>query len=146
MYIFLSRWTVACGRQELWDALEALLATDDPMVWWPSVQVTGYDGDVMRLRAASGLGYVVTFTLSDLVADRPDRLTFAAAGDLRGRGVVSFVDLGPACSAMDIDWRVATDRPWMRRTGWLLRPVFTVGHHLVMRRGERHFARWLASR
>ncbi|MCW2769133.1 MAG: hypothetical protein JWR27_566 [Aeromicrobium sp.] len=145
MYTFLSRWTMASNRDDLWDALEALLATDDPMVWWPSVQVTAYDGNTMRLRAASGLGYAVTFTLSELDVARPDQMTFVATGDLRGSGVVTFVDLGTGRSAMDIDWRVATDRRWMQRTGWLLRPVFTLGHHLVMRRGERHFARWLAS-
>jgi hypothetical protein len=144
-YVLVSRWHVARGRESLWDALDGLLSTPDPMVWWPSVDVIGYDGDDLHLRAASGLGYAVTFRLSDLEAQRPDRLTFRADGDLRGSGEVRFVALGPASSAMDIDWRVTTDRAWMRWTAWLLRPVFVVGHHLVMRQGERRLNAWLGA-
>jgi hypothetical protein len=47
---------------------------------------------------------------------------------------------------MDIDWRVATDRRWMRWTGWLLRPVFVAGHHLIMRQGEKNLNAWLSAR
>lgn len=142
-YVLVSRWHVARDRESLWDALDGLLSTSDPMVWWPSVAVTGYDGDDLHLRAASGLGYSLTFWLSDLQVQRPDRLTFRADGDLRGSGEVRFVDLGPRASAMDIDWRVATDRAWMRWTSWLLRPVFVAGHHLVMRQGEKRLNAWL---
>lgn len=145
-YVLTSRWHVGRGRESLWDALEALLATGDPLVWWPSVQVTHYDGSDLALRAGSGLGYAVSFRLSDLQTHRPDRLTFTATGDLRGRGEVVFTEAGPGAAVMDIDWRVATDRRWMRWTAWLLRPVFVAGHHLVMRQGEKHLNAWLAAR
>jgi hypothetical protein len=142
-YVLVSRWRIARSREELWDVLEALLATSDPLPWWPSVQVTGYDGDNLDLRAASGLGYAVTFRLANLDTRRPDRLTFTSEGDLRGRGEVTFVELDAGTSAMDIDWRVATDRRWMRWSAWLLRPVFVAGHHIVMRQGEKHLNAWL---
>jgi len=141
-YMFRSRWHVGHTRESLWDSLEALLETDDPMPWWPSVQVTHYDGDDLELRAASFLGYALTFRLADLESFRPERLTFTSKGDLRGTGEVTFVDLG-ARSAMDIYWRVATDRPWMRRTAWVLRPLFVGAHHLIMRQGEKHLNEWL---
>lgn len=142
-YEFRSRWLIARSRESLWDALETLLASDDPMPWWPSVQVTAYDGDSLALRATSRLGYALTFRLSDLQATRPTRLTFASEGELRGAGLVTFEDLGPNESAMDIDWQVSTDKDWMRRTSWLLRPVFVLGHNLVMRQGEKHLNAWL---
>jgi hypothetical protein len=142
-YVLVTRWTIRRSREALWDVLEGLLATPDPLPWWPAVQVDDYDGDDLDLRAASGLGYAVRFRLSDLEARRPDRLSFTSDGDLRGRGVVTFVALDDATSAMDIDWRVATDRRWMRWTSWLLRPVFVVGHNLVMRQGEKHLNAWL---
>jgi hypothetical protein len=145
-YVLVSRWLVPRGRDDMWDVIQGLLDSEDPMVWWPSVQVAAYDGESMGLRARSGLGYTVTFTLADLVASRPDRLAFASTGDLRGRGAVVLVDAGPDRTELVIDWRVATDRAWMRWTGWLLRPVFVLGHHLVMRQGERHLRRWLGSR
>jgi hypothetical protein len=144
-YVLRSRWRVQRSRQSLWDVLEALLATDDPLPWWPAVEVLGYDGDDLRLRASSHLGYALKFTLSDLRSHPPDRLTFRADGDLSGRGEVAFVDDGPSGSALEIDWRVDTSRPWMRRTSWLLRPVFVLGHHLVMRQGERRLNAWLAT-
>lgn len=144
-YAFHSRWNVAVAREVLWDALEDLLASDDPMAWWGSVAVTDYDGHNLAVRAASHFGYRLTFRLTDLEQSRPQRLTFGSGGDLKGSGLVSFVDLGPDASAMDIDWQVTADRPWMRWTGWVLRPVFVAGHHLIMRQGEKHLNEWLVS-
>ncbi|VXB88845.1 hypothetical protein [Aeromicrobium sp. 9AM] len=142
-YVLLSRWRVDRSRDALWDVLEALLDTPDPLPWWPSVQVTAYDGDNLDLRAASGLGYAVEFRLANLESRRPDRLRFTSEGDLRGKGEITFVELTSETSAMDIDWRVATDRRWMRWTSWILRPVFVAGHHIVMRQGEKHLNEWL---
>ncbi|NRQ50654.1 hypothetical protein [Aeromicrobium stalagmiti] len=145
-YVLVSRWSVPLSRENLWDVLDELLATDDPMVWWPSVQVTAYDGDTMTVRASSAFGYALTFSLADLTARRPDSLTFTSVGDLRGSGDVTFADLGPRGCAMTIDWRVATDRRWMQVTGWVLRPVFVAGHHLIMRQGEKHLRAYLEKR
>lgn len=140
---FRSHWPISRSRESLWDALESLLASDDPMPWWPSVQVTAYDGSSLDLRAKSHLGYALTFRLAELQTARPNKLTFISKGELRGNGLVTFEDLGVANSAMDIDWVVSTDKAWMRRTSWLLRPVFVLGHNLVMRQGEKHLNAWL---
>jgi hypothetical protein len=142
-YLLVSQWRVNLSRDALWDVLQALLETSNPLSWWPSVQVTSYDGDSLDVRAKSGLGYSVTFRLYDLQVHRPDRLTLSSEGDLRGSGEVTFVELGTESSGMNIDWRVSTDRRWMRWTSWLLRPVFVAGHHIVMRQGEKHLNEWL---
>ncbi|TGN31274.1 hypothetical protein [Aeromicrobium chenweiae] len=142
-YTLVSHWTVARSREGLWDVLDEWLATDDPMVWWPSVQTESYDGNTLRLRARSVLGYALRFSLDDLERSRPETLRFTSSGDLRGRGVVTFTDTGTGACSMRIDWRVAVDRRWMRLTGWFLRPAFVAGHHLIMRQGERNLARWL---
>lgn len=141
-----SRWQVVRGRESLWDELEGLLASDDPMAWWKSVEVVDYDGSNLLVRAASRFGYRLTFELRNLHLSRPERLTFDSAGELRGHGVVTFTDGGDGLSsAMDIDWRVAVDRRWMRWTGWLLRPVFVAGHHLIMGQGEKNLNAWLSA-
>lgn len=145
-YAFVSRWPVALSRERLWDVVEDLLASDNPLVWWPSVQVSDYDGSAMRVRVRSALGYAVTFTMADLATRRPDSLRFTASGDLQGSGNVSFVPDGPAACVVVIDWRVTTRRRWMRRTAWVLRPAFVAGHHLVMRQGRRHLVAWLVQR
>jgi hypothetical protein len=142
-YAFRSRWPIGRSRESLWDALELLLASDDPMPWWPSVQVTAYDGSTLDLRASSRLGYALTFRLSELKTVRPTSLTFTSDGELQGAGTVTFDDLGPRESAMNIDWRVSTDKAWMRRTSWLLRPIFVTGHHLVMHQGNKNLNAWL---
>lgn len=143
-YAFHSRWLVPLSREALWDEVEELLAGDDPMVWWDSVEVTHYDGKVLAARAASAFGYRLAFRLDHLEVSRPRQLTFDSDGDLRGRGIVTFVEGEDGrSSVMHIDWRVEADRRWMRLTGWLLRPVFVAGHHLIMRRGERELAAWL---
>lgn len=144
-YEFHSRWQVVVGRDSLWDELEALLSSDDPMAWWGPVEVVDYDGRNLSLIATSRFGYRLAFQLTNLQLRRPNTLTFDSEGDLRGTGAVSFVDEGRA-SAMDIVWNVATDRRWMRWSGWLLRPVFVAGHHLIMRQGEKHLNAWLKSR
>ncbi len=143
-YTFHSRWQVACSRDVLWDELEALLAGDDPMVWWGSVETVSYDGANLSVRARSRFGYQLSFRLQDLRLVRPDRLSFGSVGDLAGAGDVTFEEGGPMESYMDIDWQVTADRRWMRATSWLLRPVFVAGHHLVMRQGEKHLNAWLA--
>lgn len=142
-YQLVSQWSVARSREDLWDVLDEWLATDDPMVWWPSVHTESYDGDTLRLRARSVLGYALRFCLDDLTRRRPESLSFTSTGDLRGSGVVTFIEQGPSSCSMRIDWRVAVDRRWMRWTGWLLRPAFVAGHHLIMRQGERNLQRWL---
>ncbi len=140
---FRTTWDVPCGRRQLWKHLDALVDSDDPMIWWPSVQVTESRPGRVSLRTRSAFGYHLNFRLTDLVLLEPDEMRFAADGDLAGRGVVTFVDDGPGRTSMLIDWQVSMVRPWMRRTSWLLRPVFTVAHRLVMREGERRFAGWL---
>jgi hypothetical protein len=145
-YALVSRWPIGMGREALWDVMDELLASDNPLIWWPAVQVTDYDGMSMEARVSSPFGYTLTFTLADLEARRPDSLRFTSTGDLRGRGAASFVEDGPDACIIEIDWRVTTRRRWMRRTAWLLRPVFVAGHRLAMRQGRRSLTTWLAQR
>lgn len=141
-----SRWSLPAARDVVWDAVDELLASDDPLAWWPSLRVDDYDGSVVRVQVRSAFGYRLRFTLTDLQASPPHALTFAATGDLRGRGRATFTDAGPRRCEVLIEWNVDTRRRWMRRTGWLLRPVFVAGHHLVMRQGRRHLTAWLHAR
>ncbi|MCD9198098.1 SRPBCC family protein [Aeromicrobium wangtongii] len=143
-YSLVSRWSVPLSREDLWDVLDALLATPDPMVWWPAVQVSEFDGSRMHVRVDSPFAYSLRFALDDLTTQRPGALSFTATGDLEGHGAVAFED-GPGETSMVIDWRVDTRRRWMRWTSWALRPLFVLAHRQVMRQGERHFNAWIAA-
>lgn len=144
-YVLDSCWGMACDRESLWDEIEALLDSDDPLRWWPSVQVVSREQDAFDVIAASHLGYSLRFRLSQLRTCRPDRLTLRSDGDLRGTCVLRFVDTGPETSQIQVDWRVATGPRWMHWTSWLLRPLFVAGHHLVMRQGEKHLSAYLVA-
>lgn len=146
LYELNSGWSLTATADAVWDALESLLATDDPFPWWPSVRVVAGDGSALQLEARSIFGYVVRFRLHDLVR-RPSRcLTFASDGDLRGQGSVTIRPVNASSCLAEIQWNVSADRAWMRATSWLLRPIFVAGHHVLMRQGEKNFNRWLAAR
>lgn len=146
VYELHSRWELGLSRDDVWDGLEELLASDDPMSWWPSVHVEDRtDGD-LNVRASSHLGYGLRFRIHDLQTDRPNSLTIASDGDLRGHGVLTFAEVSTHGSAIDVQWNVSVDRAWMKATSWLLRPVFALGHHLVMAQGEKRLNQWLATR
>ncbi|MFD1858540.1 hypothetical protein EHW97_09340 [Aeromicrobium camelliae] len=93
--------------------------------------------------AESGLGYRLRFSIDQLELNRPDTMTFRAAGDLVGRAVLRFVPFGRHRTLLLIEWDVDVTRPWMRRTDPVLRPVFGAAHAMVMSQGERRFRRWL---
>lgn len=141
-----SRWELSASRDDVWDGLEELLASDDPMSWWPAVTVENRVGDDLNVRASSHLGYTLRFRLHDLRTDRPGTMTIASDGDLRGHGTLTFVSISDSSSAIDVQWNVSVDRTWMKATSWLLRPVFGLGHSLVMAQGEKRLDRWLAMR
>lgn len=146
VYELHSRWDLAADRDTVWDALEELLASDDPMAWWPSVTVVSKVGDDLNVAARSVLGYRLHFRLYGLAWSRPDSMTVESDGDLRGRGDLTFGTVGDQHSTIDIQWNVSVDRAWMRATSLLLRPAFTLGHHLVMAQGQKRLNRWLAMR
>jgi hypothetical protein len=146
VYELQSRWELGEGRETVWDGLEELLKSEDPMSWWPSVHVESRVRDDLNVRASSHLGYSLRFRIHDLRADRPDTMTVRSDGDLRGSGFLTFVDISSERSAIDVQWNVSVDRRWMRATSWILRPVFGLGHRLVMAQGEKNLNRWLATR
>jgi len=144
-YELTSRWHVDVSRERLWGVLEDGLADADPMPWWPRVETIGRGADDLVLRARSNLGYALTFRLHGLVTSPPDRMWFEADGDLRGRGVLTFVEVDDRRSVLDIRWNVDADRAWMRVTRPLLRPMFVAAHGRLMRDGERRLNAWLAA-
>lgn len=145
-YHFRNRWSVEQEREDLWDALEELLASDDPMPWWRSVRVVDHRGDELDLVASSVLGYRLAFTVHDLQLVRPTSIRLRSRGDLEGHAVLTFTPAGNAATHVDIEWNVAATRRWMQRLDPVLRPAFVLAHGVIMRTGQRRLNRWLAVR
>ncbi len=141
-YTLRSHWRVPADVGCTWDAVESLLESDDPFVWWDAVSVEGRRADGLHVVTRSRLGYALRFVLQDVQVRRPDAVTVRAVGDLEGHGTVRVRPDGP-CSIIDVDWQVETTRAWMRRSAPVLKPAFVGAHAVVMRQGRREFVRWL---
>lgn len=140
-----TRWLVDLGLDDMWDLVEERLSSSDPMPWWDSLTTVSNDGRELYLAARSPIGYSLHFRIHDLVTERPQRLSYASDGDLRGRGTTIFHAVDAHSCALDFTWNVDLDRVWMRATSRALRPLFVLGHDLVMAQGERNLNRWIAT-
>lgn len=145
-YEMTSQWDVGVSRETMWEVFDEMLDSADPMPWWSALQVVSNDGTTMSLKARSPIGYTLRFRVHDIVARRPDTLTYASDGDLRGNGSTTFRSAGDDACVLDFRWNVVVDRAWMRATSWALRPLFVLGHNLVMAQGEKKLNTWLATR
>lgn len=145
-YKMTSRWDIQVSRDALWEVFDEILDSPDPMPWWSEVRVISNDGTSMSLEARSPIGYTLRFRVHDLVADKPDTLTYASDGDLRGSGSTTFRSISADSCVLHFAWDVSVDRAWMRATSLVLRPLFILGHNAVMAQGEKKFNGWLATR
>lgn len=141
-YSFITHWLVGERSDRLWDLLSDGLNRGDPLPWWGMVQAISSDTESIRLQANSGLGYRLDFHVFDLHEVPGRKLSFRVDGDLDGDGVVMFTGMGPQ-SILTIHWHVSVQKSWMRRSQWLLRPVFYRAHTLVMAIGHRRLKKWL---
>jgi uncharacterized protein YndB with AHSA1/START domain len=146
-YDFTSVWTIAASRGDTWAFLEA---PDQRWAdWWPGLRSVDLDrtdgllGSTARCRWRSPWGYRVGVDLRVESIDPARRVDLVADGDLVGRGRVIFDDLADGGTRVTTHWHVATTPGWMRLLAPVLRPVFSFGHHVVMRRGERGLDRAL---
>lgn len=146
LYEMSSRWEANASRETMWDVFDQLLISPDPLPWWSALKVVSNDGTDMRLKARSPVGYTLRFRVHDLVAQKPDTLTYASDGDLRGSGSTTFHHVSANACVLDFRWNVSVDRAWMRGTSLVLRPLFVLGHDLVMAQGEKNLNAWLATR
>lgn len=148
-YAFTSVWTIAAPRDVTWAFLESpdQRWTD----WWPglrSVQLDRSDGLLGSTASClwrSPWGYTVRVALEVVELDPARRVGLVAHGDLVGRGSVLFADHRDGGTRVTTRWEVRTTPRWMRLLAPLLRPVFAVGHHVVMRNGERGLDRALGT-
>lgn len=137
VYAMTTTWEVNTSRADMWSVVDDALHSSDPMPWWSAVKVVSNDGTDMHLMARSPIGYSLRFRVHDLVATKPDLLTYASDGDLRGSGSTTFREVGAHTCALDFAWEVTIDRAWMQATSRLLRPMFVLGHDLVRLRARR---------
>lgn len=150
-YHFVTRWRVRGTREEVADVLRDAA---DLVRWWPSVYLevlVVHEGDkhgvgrVVDLWTKGWLPYTLRWRFTTTQSSGVDGFALSAEGDFRGEGVWTFMQHGPFVEAQ-YDWRIAAEKPLLKRLTWLLRPAFSANHRWAMRKGEQSLELELARR
>lgn len=145
-YSFRTRWIVEASPERCWREVAAV-ATGRSGGWWRSLRVTVpaervEPGAELHAHVRAPFGYALRFALRVTAVGPGRTLDAVSLGDLEGRGRVEVHALGSG-SELRFEWDVTARRPWMITAGPVLRPVFALGHRIVMRAGERGLRRVL---
>jgi len=117
----------------------------DLVRWWPSVWLEvsvvreGDDrgvGRIVDLWTKGWLPYTLRWRFTTLRNDGPRGFAVRAEGDFIGEGTWAFSQYGAYVDAQ-YDWRIAAEKPLLKRLTWLMRPAFSANHRWAMRQGER---------
>jgi hypothetical protein len=142
LYHFVTHWRVPGTCAEVSDLLEDVERIPQ---WWPSVY---HEVHVVRPGGPHSLGKIVDvvtkgvlpYTLRwqyEVVEEHyPNGSRLVAQGDLEGEGRWDIEQDGP-CVNITYDWRVRANHPFVRRFGFLMRPLFAANHNWTMCDGER---------
>ena len=150
-YHFVTRWRVAGTREEV---AAVLRDAADLVRWWPSVYLDvevldpgGADGvgRVVSLYSKGWLPYTIRWRFTTTSSRGAGGFSLRADGDFVGTGTWVFKQDGDGCIAL-YDWRIAAEKPLLRRLTWLMRPAFSANHRWAMRQGEVSLRRELERR
>jgi uncharacterized protein YndB with AHSA1/START domain len=150
-YEIVSRWRVAGTIEEVYGVLTDAAAMPG---WWPEAYTRVSEvapgepdgcGRVSDIVTRGFLPYDVNWRLTVVAVEPPTMIRVAATGDLSGEGEWRLRQDDEAVT-LAYTWRVRVEKPWMERLEFLLKPLFTVNHTYVMRRGEAGLKRELARR
>lgn len=144
VYHFITYWKVKATVEEVYDTLgdaEGLAR------WWPSVyldvkvlkpgDVLGL-GKVVELYTKGWLPYTLRWSFTITEVDKPGGFTIVPSGDFSGRGIWTFIqDIeDPEYCNIVYDWKIAAEKPLLKKLTFLVRPVFSANHLWAMKKGE----------
>jgi hypothetical protein len=140
-YHFIDKWRVEGDVYEVADIIEDAAGLTR---WWPSVYFDYEElepggqkgvGKRIRLHAGGWLPYTLWINFRTVESDYPNGFTLEADGDLEGKGIWRFEQLGPYVN-ISYDWTIRANKSIIRRFSFLLKPIFRANHVWTMRRGE----------
>lgn len=144
-YSFASTWSIDASVDACAAAFAEMFTSSDERpskAWWPGVRVERAPvhiavGEQVLLSVRSPLGYRLRVDLT-VTAWQPGRAIAArSVGDLSGHGSITLRARAADAASVTILWNVETERTWMTKTSFLLRPAFSAAHGWVMRAGAR---------
>lgn len=146
-YHFLTRWRLEAPLSNVWDTIYDSMQWPS---WWRGVvsvteQDHGDENGINSIRTYTWKGrlpYKLRFSSKLLENDHGRLLHGHAFGDLEGKGTWRFSE-ADGITTLECEWEVCTTKKWMSALSFLLRPLFSYNHHLVMRWGAEGLARKL---
>lgn len=143
-----TKWTVDASVEDVWRVLSTPETWPD---WWPSVKRVDLlrEGDEAGVGAvrwmtwSTALPYALAFEMQTVRVEPLSIIEGRASGELEGVGRWTLQAEGSRCSVR-YDWIVAVTKPWMVRFSFILKPIFSWNHDVVMERGRRGLVRHLA--
>jgi len=149
-YSFTTNWRIEAPVEKVW---EAIYQSEEWPDWWTSIRSVkeirkGNEkgiGGIQNFSLVSPMKYQLKFQL--LLTEREDcrLLKGIVSGDLKGVGSWHFAEKEGITQAV-CKWEVATTVGWMNWLSFLLAPVFSYNHKLVMDNGAKCLARKLNAR
>ncbi len=140
-YHFISKWRVESTCEEV---SEVIGNGPDLVRWWPSVYLEvkelepggeGGIGKVIDLYTKGWLPYTLRWSFKTTASRWPKGFTLEASGDFDGRGIWTFEQDGSFVNII-YDWKIAANKPLLRRLSFMIKPIFKANHHWAMRMGE----------
>jgi hypothetical protein len=147
MYLFKSEWNLNAPVLTVWQTLTSTPFSWD--TWWPELtdlkiikEPSDLAGTEFSCNWSSPTGYKLqtNVVIDEVVPLRSVRLL--TSGDLNGK-VVCLIENRGAKTHVDIYWEVSTEKAWMNRLRFPLKPFFIWSHHAVMRSGQKNLQRYI---
>lgn len=144
-YSFYTRWQLCASIKDVWTAIHD---SKKWPTWWKSIKkvdeiIEGGENDIGNLRAytiVSPISYELNFNLELTQIKKYELLQGEATGDLVGTGAWHFHEEN-GITNVTCEWHVATTIKWMNTFSFLLSPLFSYNHKLVMERGAKSLAK-----
>jgi len=140
MYAFVTRWTVPGTASKVYAILNDVAGYPR---WWPSLATSFQKiSDGQGGKGASGhvvtkgfLPYSLQWTYEVTATNPPHGFSIKAFGDVAGDGRWELSQNGDMVDVV-YHWTVRGERPLLKYLSPLLRPLFSLNHDYVMKKGE----------
>lgn len=149
-YHLRSHWHIPAAIE---DVADVILGSRPITEWWPSfLAFEMYDagnlnstGRRFRVVTKGFLPYRLRFVATVTEVEYPTSFCVAVVGDFEGTARGTLIQEGPY-AAVYFDWRIRVHKSLLRHWSFLLRPLFIMNHHWVVRCGQQRLRREFARR
>ena len=133
-YVFVDKFTVPCDGEVAYQYIRQI---EEYPRWWGQLQDAPPDaaGSKYRVTVGGFLPYSLTIENEITFVDRPNRIDFAAFGDLEGKGTWLFKPVAEG-TEITFEWRVAANKVMIRALSFLLKPLFRANHVYCIKRAR----------